>query len=84
MVAGLPPLSAGTIVGSGTIANQDTARGASCFAEKRTVEALETGAAVTPFMSFGDTVRIEMLDGEGASIFGAIEQRIERQAAPNE
>lgn len=76
------PLSAGTIVGSGTIANQDTAKGASCFAEKRTVETLETGKPVTPFMGFGDLVRIEMLDAEGASIFGAIEQRIERQAVP--
>lgn len=76
------PLSAGTIVGSGTIANQDTATGASCFAEKRTVETLEGGKPQTPFMSFGDTVRIEMLDRDGASIFGAIEQRIERQAAP--
>jgi len=73
------PLSAGTIVGSGTIANQDTAKGASCFAEKRTVETLETGKPVTPFMSFGDTVRIEMLDAAGNSLFGAIEQRIERQ-----
>ena len=76
------PLSAGTLVGSGTIANQDTAKGASCFAEKRTVEALETGKPQTPFMSFGDSVRIEMFDAAGASIFGAIEQRIERQAAP--
>ena len=76
------PLSAGTIVGSGTIANQDTTRGASCFAEKRTVETLETGKPVTPFMRFGDTVRIEMLDRAGASLFGAIEQRIERQPAP--
>ncbi|WP_222565230.1 fumarylacetoacetate hydrolase family protein [Novilysobacter antarcticus] len=72
------PLSAGTIVGSGTIANEDTALGASCFAELRTVEALRDGKPSTPFMSFGDTVRIEMLDREGASIFGAIEQRIER------
>jgi fumarylacetoacetate (FAA) hydrolase len=76
------PLSAGTIVGSGTIANEDTSLGASCFAEKRTVEALETGKPVTPFMSFGDLVRIEMLDRAGSSIFGAIEQRIERQQAP--
>ena len=75
------PLSAGTLVGSGPIANQDTSLGASCFAEKRTVEALETGKPVTPFLSFGDSVRIEMLDGEGRSIFGAIEQRIERYAA---
>lgn len=72
------PLSAGTIVGSGTIANEDTSKGASCFAEKRTVEALELGKPETPFMSFGDTVRIEMLDAAGDSIFGAIEQRIER------
>ncbi len=76
------PLSAGTIVGSGTIANEDTSRGASCFAEQRTVEALEHGAPKTPFMSFGDTVRIEMLDAAGVSIFGAIEQVIERQALP--
>ncbi len=76
------PLSAGAIVGSGTIANEDTAKGASCFAEKRTVETLETGKPVTPFMSFGDLVRIEMLDRDGNSIFGAIEQRIERQAPP--
>jgi fumarylacetoacetate (FAA) hydrolase len=71
------PLSAGTIVGSGTVANEDTSLGASCFAEKRTVETLEHGAPRTPFMKYGDTVRIEMLDREGRSIFGAIEQRIE-------
>ena len=76
------PLVAGTIVGSGTIANEDTSKGASCFAEKRTVETLEQGAPKTPFMAFGDTVRIEMLDADGVSIFGAIEQVIERQALP--
>ena len=76
------PLSAGAIVGSGTIANADTSKGASCFAEKRTVETLETGKPVTPFLSFGDQVRIEMLDRDGNSLFGAIEQRIERQPAP--
>lgn len=70
------PLAAGTIVGSGTIANQDTSKGASCFAEQRTVEALRDGAPSTPFMSFGDVVRIEMLDAAGNSIFGAIEQTI--------
>ena len=70
------PLSAGTIVGSGTIANEDTSLGASCFAEQRTVEALRDGKPSTPFMSFGDTVRIEMLDADGKSIFGAIEQKI--------
>ena len=72
------PLSAGTIVGSGTVANEDTSRGASCFAEQRAVETLEHGKPSTPFMRFGDVVRIEMLDAAGASLFGAIEQRIER------
>ena len=76
------PLSAGTIVGSGTIANEDTSKGASCFAERRTVETLEQGKPLTPFMAFGDVVRIEMLDRDGRSIFGAIEQRIERQPLP--
>lgn len=76
------PLSAGTLVGSGTVANQDTSLGASCFAEQRTVETLRDGQPSTPFMAFGDVVRIEMLDADGGSIFGAIEQRIERQTAP--
>ena len=76
------PLSAGTLVGSGTVANQDTSLGASCFAEQRTVETLRDGKPSTPFMSFGDSVRIEMLDADGNSIFGAIEQRIERQPMP--
>lgn len=70
------PLSAGTIVGSGTVANEDTSLGASCFAEQRTVEALRDGKPSTPFMSFGDTVRIEMKARDGADIFGAIEQVI--------
>ncbi len=74
------PLAAGTIIGSGTIANEDTSLGASCFAEKRVVEALQHGKPQTPFMQFGDVVRIEMTDAAGNSIFGAIEQRIERQA----
>ena len=76
------PLSAGAIVGSGTIANEDTSLGASCFAEQRTVEALRDGKPSTPFMSFGDVVRIEMLDRDGVSIFGAIEQQIEQASRP--
>jgi fumarylacetoacetate (FAA) hydrolase len=75
------PLSAGTIVGSGTVANQDTSLGASCFAEKRTVETLETGKPITPFMRYGDVVRIEMRSRDGQDIFGAIEQRMERPLA---
>jgi fumarylacetoacetate (FAA) hydrolase len=70
------PLTAGTIVGSGTIANEDTSKGASCLAEQRTVETLRDGKPSTPFMKFGDTLRIDITDEQGASIFGAIEQRI--------
>ena len=72
------PLAAGTLVGSGTIANQDTGKGASCLAEQRTVETLRDGKPTTPFLKFGDTVRIEILDADGKSIFGAIEQTVER------
>jgi len=70
------PLTAGTVVGSGTIANEDTSKGASCLAEQRTVETLRDGKPSTPFLAFGDTLRIEITDKQGASIFGAIEQRI--------
>jgi len=67
-------LSAGTIIGSGTVSNDDATLGFSCLAEKRVVEKVEEGEAKTQFMSFGDTVRIEMLDDRGNSIFGKIEQ----------
>ena len=70
------PLTAGTIVGSGTIANEDTDKGASCLAEIRMLEIIATGKPSTPFMKFGDTIRIEMFDLQGDSIFGAIEQKI--------
>lgn len=73
------PLAAGTIVGSGTVANQDTSLGASCLAEKRMLEIIADGKPSTPFMSFGDSVRIEMLDKQGDSIFGAIEQTMVQQ-----
>lgn len=69
-------LSAGTIIGSGTVSNKDKSVGSSCIVEKRTIEKLETGESVTPFMKYGDTVKIEMLDADGQSIFGAIEQKI--------
>lgn len=71
------PLAAGAIVGSGTIANEDESLGASCLAERRMLEIIANGKPETPFMRFGDTIRIEMLDDEGRSIFGAIEQVIE-------
>jgi fumarylacetoacetate (FAA) hydrolase len=71
-------LGAGTIIGSGTVSNLDRARGSSCLAEKRMLEQLATGQAVTPFLKFGDRVRIEMLDRAGVTIFGAIDQRVAR------
>jgi fumarylacetoacetate (FAA) hydrolase len=76
------PLSAGTIVGSGTIANQDESRGASCLAERRTLETIAGGTPVTPFLKFGDTVRIEMRARDGQDIFGAIEQTVAVAQAP--
>ena len=72
------PLAAGSIVGSGTVANQDEAKGSSCLAEKRVLEIIKGGKPVTPFMKFGDRVRIEMKDAGGHSIFGAIEQTVEK------
>ncbi|HWP94550.1 MAG TPA: fumarylacetoacetate hydrolase family protein [Gammaproteobacteria bacterium] len=76
------PLVAGTLVGSGTVANEDESRGSSCIAERRMLEIIKTGKATTPFMKFGDRVRIEMLDPEGRSIFGAIDQLVERYQPP--
>jgi len=67
---------AGSIVGSGTVSNKDWARGYSCIAEKRAIETIEGGSPQTPFMQFGDTIRIEMKDGHGQSLFGAIEQTV--------
>jgi fumarylacetoacetate (FAA) hydrolase len=67
---------AGSIVGSGTVSNLDRSRGYCCIAERRSLEMIESGAASTPFMKFGDTVRIEMFDDRGSSIFGAIEQKV--------
>ncbi len=76
-VAKTRPLTAGTVIGSGTIANQDTSKGASCLAEQRTVEKLRDGEPSTPFLKFGDRVKIDITDAAGASIFGSIEQQIE-------
>ncbi len=70
------PLSAGCIVGSGTISNYDRSAGSSCLAEKRMLEIVANGTASTEFMKFGDKVRIEMLDDNGDSIFGAINQKV--------
>ena len=67
---------AGSIIGSGTVSNQDWSRGYSCIAEKRAIETIESGAPKTAFMQFGDTVRIEMKGANGMSVFGAIEQKV--------
>lgn len=69
-------LGAGAVIGSGTISNYDRTKGSSCIAEKRMLETIESGKPLTSFMSFGDTVRIEMFDANGESIFGAIEQEV--------
>jgi fumarylacetoacetate (FAA) hydrolase len=69
-------LAAGTIIGSGTVSNYDASTGYSCIVEKRVVEIVETGRAATEYMRFGDKIRIEMLDGQGDSIFGVIEQEV--------
>lgn len=69
-------LGAGTIIGGGTIANADVARGTSCIAERRSIEATESGVEQTPYLKFGDVIHIEMFDAHGASIFGAIHQRV--------
>jgi fumarylacetoacetate (FAA) hydrolase len=68
--------TAGTILGSGTVSNDDPARGVSCLAERRAREAIDSGSAKTPFLEGGDRVRIEMLDAAGRSIFGAIDQKV--------
>lgn len=69
-------LGAGAIIGSGTVSNLDRSRGSACLIEKRMLEKLATGEAATPFLRFGDRVRIEVLDDGGNSVFGAIEQEV--------
>ena len=69
-------LSAGTIIGSGTVSNQDTSAGCSCIAEKRMLEKINTGKAKTDFMKVGDWVKIEMINKFGKNIFGTIRQKV--------
>jgi fumarylacetoacetate (FAA) hydrolase len=82
-------LRAGAIIGSGTVSNRDAdggpgrpvaagGRGYSCLAEIRMVETIRDGKPATPFMQFGDRVGIEMHDDDGASIFGRIDQLVEK------
>ena len=72
---------AGTIVGSGTVSNKDAKKGYSCIAEKRCLELIADGVASTPFMLFGDTIKIEMLDAGNHTLFGAIEQTVKQAEA---
>ena len=67
-------LMAGTVIGSGTVANQGSPSGSSCLAEVRCLETIKDGKPSTPFMQFGDRIEIEMMDKEGKSIFGRINQ----------
>jgi fumarylacetoacetate (FAA) hydrolase len=75
-------LVAGTILGSGTVSNADRARGVSCLVERRALEQIDGGRAITPFMSAGDTIAIELRDAAGRDVCGRIEQRVVQQRAP--
>jgi fumarylacetoacetate (FAA) hydrolase len=69
-------LTAGTLLGSGTVSNRDESRGFTCLAEKRAREVVASGSSQTEFLRPGDRVRIEMLDADGKNLFGSIEQRV--------
>jgi fumarylacetoacetate (FAA) hydrolase len=71
----------GSIIGSGTVSNKDASKGYTCIAEKRCLEMIADGVAKTPFMQFGDTIKIDMLDAAGKSIFGAIHQQVTQAPA---
>lgn len=75
-------LMTGTVIGSGTVATVGSEDGSCCLAEVRCLETIANGSPSTPFMSFGDRIEIEMLDGNGESIFGKIDQRIAQYQPP--
>jgi fumarylacetoacetate (FAA) hydrolase len=75
-------LSAGTIIGSGTVSNPDPQAGSACIAERRAIEVINHGAARTPFLHFGDRVSMEARGSDGAVLFGAIEQQVIQAIAP--
>ncbi|WP_097460012.1 fumarylacetoacetate hydrolase family protein [Mangrovitalea sediminis] len=75
-------VGAGTIIGSGTVSNLDRSKGSCCLAERRMLEILADGKPSTPFMAFGDRVRIEMFDAQGESLFGAIDQQVQHYEGP--
>jgi fumarylacetoacetate (FAA) hydrolase len=73
---------AGSIIGSGTVSNKDARRGYTCIAEKRALEMIGGGEPTTPFMRFGDNIRLDMRDAAGKSIFGAIDQKVVQGEPP--
>ena len=75
-------LVAGTVIGSGTVANQGSPDGSCCLAEVRCLETIADGKPSTPFMSFGDRIEIEMQNAAGESVFGKIDQRIKQYYPP--
>lgn len=70
------PLAAGTIIGSGTVSNEDPSVGSSCLAEKRMLEKINDGEFKTPFMKVGDTIKMQMFTDDGQDIFGTIQQKV--------
>lgn len=75
-------LMTGTVIGSGTVSNKGSLLGSCCLAEVRCLETIANGKPSTPFLSFGDSVQIDMLDEEGKSIFGHIDQKIVKHTPP--
>lgn len=73
-------LAAGTIVGSGTVSNKDRSVGSSCIVERQMIEKIDTGEIKTPFLKFGEQVRIEVRDEKGANLFGTIDQKLVQYA----
>jgi len=78
------PLGAGTIIGSGTVSNRDPAAGSSCLQERRMLEIIAQGKPQTPFLTFGDTIKIDVQDDTGRTVFGAIEQRVIKYVSPTQ
>jgi fumarylacetoacetate (FAA) hydrolase len=77
-------LRAGSIVGSGTVSHEDASLGVSCIVETRALETVDSGEPQTPYLQFGDAIRIEMLGRDGQSVFGAIDQRVSALDAASE
>lgn len=77
-------LSAGTLIGSGTVSNRDRSVGSACISERRAIEMIEQGAPRTGFMGFGDRIRMEARCADGSALFGALDQRVVQEVTPCE